>query len=208
MLVSVDDLQTHMDIRFSNRQMDAGQMVLEGLQSELESYLRRPVEVDEFTETHVMDSNYVGVPTTSFFYNYSLDTTQRTLGYMQPPVTVYLRNTPIVSVSSVTITNYLGDTQTQTVGLDYIVRRFGIDVYRAVANDTVTVTYTGGLDGENIKVFRSLILRAATREMQNMHDDVVGVKDLNTRNVAPLQTGFTELELRSIKRWRRHRIVG
>lgn len=208
MLVSVDDLQTHMDIRFSNRQQDAAEMVLEGLQSELESYLRRPIEVGEFTEDHVMESNYVGVPTTSFFYNYSLDTTQQQLGYMQPPATVYLRNSPVISVDSVVITNYLGQSTNQTVGTDYIVRRFGIDLYRAVANDKVTVTYTAGLDGENIKIFRSLILRAATREMQNMHDDVVGVKDLNTRNVAPQETGFTELELRSIKRWRRHRIAG
>lgn len=208
MLVSVDDLQTHMDIRLTNRQMDAAEMVLEGLQSELESHLRRPVEIDEFTEDHVLESNYVGVPTTSFFYNYSLDTTQQQLGYMQPPVTIYLRNSPVISVSSVVITNYLGQTQTQTVGLDYIVRRYGIDLHRAVANDKITVTYEGGLDGENIKVFKSLILRAATREMQNMHDDVVGVKDLNTRNVAPQVTGFTELELRSIKRWRRHRIAG
>ena len=28
-------------------------------------------------------------------------------------------------------------------------------------------------------IFKLMILRAATREMQNMHDDVVGVKDLN-----------------------------
>jgi hypothetical protein len=44
--------------------------------------------------------------------------------------------------------------------------------------------------------------------MQNMHDDVVGVKDLNTRNVAPLETGFTERELMSVKRYRRRRVVG
>lgn len=208
MLVSPDDLQTYMDIRFSNRQLDAATFVLEGLQSELESYLRRPVEVGEYTESHVLESNYVGIPTTSFFYNYSLDRTQRVLDYVQPPTTVYLRNSPVISVSEVVITNYLGQSQEQNVGTDYIVRRFGVDVHRAVANDRVTVTYIGGLDGPSIPIFRSLILRAATREMQNMHDDVVGVKDLNTRNVAPLETGFTEMELRSIKRWRRHRVVG
>jgi hypothetical protein len=209
MLVAVNQLQKYMDVRFSNTQQDAAEYVLEGLQSELESYLRRPVEIDTFTESHVMESNYVGVPTTSFFYNYSQDTTQQSLGYMQPPVTVYLRNSPVISVDEVVITNYLGtNTQPQVEGQDYIVRRFGVDCYRAIANDTITVTYTAGLDGDKIKHFRSLILRAATREMQNMHDDVVGVKDLNTRNVAPLQTGFTEEELRSIKRWRRHRIVG
>jgi hypothetical protein len=43
--------------------------------------------------------------------------------------------------------------------------------------------------------------------MQNMHDDVVGIKDLETRNVAPLVTGFTEQELQSVRRWRRVRIA-
>ena len=52
-----------------------------------------------------------------------------------------------------------------------------------------------------------MILRAATREMQNMHDDVVGVKDLNTRNVAPLETGFTDRELMALKRYRRVRVA-
>ena len=51
MLVSVSDLTNYMDIRFSLRQQDAAEMVLEGLQSELESFLRRPVEVQEYTET-------------------------------------------------------------------------------------------------------------------------------------------------------------
>ena len=55
-------------------------------------------------------------------------------------------------------------------------------------------------------IFKLMILRAATREMQNMHDDVVGVKDLNSRNVAPLETGFLEKELNAIRRWRRRRI--
>jgi hypothetical protein len=39
-----------------------------------------------------------------------------------------------------------------------------------------------------------------------MHDDVVGIKDLETRNVAPLTTGFTQEELQSVRRWRRIRI--
>ena len=48
MLVTVSELQKYMDIRFSNRQEEAAEYVLEGLQSELEAYLRRPVEVDTF----------------------------------------------------------------------------------------------------------------------------------------------------------------
>lgn len=207
MLVSVADLTKYMDIRFSNRQEEAAEFVLEGLQSELEGYLRRPVEPTEFTETYVMDSNYVGVPTSSFFYNESLDTTFNTVTYFTPPTTVYARNSPIVSVDSVVVrqqTETVGKTLTE--GLDFTIRRYGVDIYRAFANDEVTITYTAGLEGSAIKMFKLMILRAATREMQNMHDDVVGIKDLETRNVAPLETGFTEKELLSVKRWRRVRI--
>jgi hypothetical protein len=208
MLVSVNDLQIFMDVSFTNRQQDAAEFVLEGLQSELETYLRRPVEPIEVTETHVIESSEIGVPSSSFFYDMSLDTTQKPMALIQPPATVYLRNSPVISVSSVTIKSPLQeDAVTQEVNRDYVVRRFGIDLYRAYANDLVTVTYTGGLDGDGIPYFKTLILRAATREMQNMHDDVVGVKDLQTRNVAPMETGFTEKEIMSLRRYRRHRIA-
>ena len=52
-LVTVSDLKTYMDISFSNRQEDAAQFVIDGLQSELETYLRRPIEIASFVETQV-----------------------------------------------------------------------------------------------------------------------------------------------------------
>lgn len=209
MLVTVLELSKYMDVRFSNRQEEAAEYVLEGLQSELEAYLRRPIEVDEFVETHVMDSNHVGVPMSSFFYNEDYNATTETITFAQPPVTVYLENSPVVNVSSVNIIHpsQPDEDNIQVEGRDYVVRRFGIDLYTAFANDKVVVTYTGGLAGDGIKMFKLMILRAATREMQNMHDDVVGIKDLETRNVAPLETGFMEKELLAVKRWRRHRIA-
>ena len=208
MLVTVSDLSKYMDIRFSNRQEEAAEFVLEGLQSELEGYLRRPVEPTEFTETYVMDSNHIGVPTSSFFYDEAYDVSYNTATQLQPPNTLYLRNSPVVSVESVVIRQQTQATGTaQTTGRDYVVRRYGIDLFRAYANDEVTVTYTAGLGGDSIKVFKLMILRAATREMQNMHDDVVGVKDLETRNVAPLEVGFLEKELLAVKRWKRIRIA-
>jgi hypothetical protein len=284
MLVSVSELQTYMDIRFSQRQIDAAELVLSGLQSEMEAYLRRPIISDEFTEQHVIPSYFQGVPATSFFYDASLDTTGDTLNYIQPSIVLSMRNTPVISVKSVSIRNlsqapiYLaealqrtasitGATQsgenvtftaahdfrigqrvaiqnvlpssfnvsgreitavtsstftigkyTETLsayssggkatatGNDYTVQRYGIELYRGFPNDVVEVVYTGGLDGEAIKMFKLFILRAATREMQNMHDDTVGVKDLTTRNVAPMETGFTEKELLALRRWRRRRI--
>lgn len=211
MLVSVAELKDYMDIKFSVRQERAAEYVLLGLQSELEAYLRRSIEQETVTEQHVVPGDYTLVPNTSFFYDPSLDTTYTSSGVLNPPITVYLRNTPVVSVSGVSLTTPTAASVVpvaQVANTDYVVRRYGIDLYNAMPNDTVTVAYTGGLDGSAINVFRLLILRAAAREMQNMHDDVVGLKDLESRNVAPLQTGFTELELKSVKRWRHHKIAG
>ena len=209
MLASVTELERYMDIKFNNRQQHAAEYVLEGLQSELESYLRRPVEVGTFTETYRVESTNIGVPTSSFFYDSALSTDQKPQSYLQPPYTLYIRNSPVVSVSEVTVTAASpGATEeVLTAEQDYIVRRYGIDIYRTFANDLLTVTYTAGLAGADIKHFRLLILRAASREMQNMHDDVVGIKDLETRNVGPLITGFTPEELNSVRRWKRVRIA-
>jgi hypothetical protein len=210
MLVSVSDLTKYMDIRFSNRQEEAAEFVLEGLQSELELYLRRPIEPTVFEETYVLESNHTGVPMSSFFTNESSASTDTVsmVSYMQPPQTVYLRNSPVIEVEEVTLRQQGSATATTlTEGIDYVVRRYGIDVFRGFANDVITVSYTAGLAGEGIKVFKLMILRAATREMQNMHDDVVGIKDLETRNVAPLETGFLEKELLAVKRWRRSRVA-
>jgi hypothetical protein len=287
MLVSISDLSMYMDVRFSIRQEEAAAFILEGLQSELEGYLRRPVELTDFVETYVLESNFVGVPMSSFFSN-ETSTSDDSVGmvtYAQPPQTIYIRNSPVVSVQKVAVSSMTetgrvlgeavrrtanitsvtvaGTTVTYTaanhgftvgqnikvsglstatlnlssnvissvttttftvtqsgltagtfaqtgtvvaVGNDYTVRRYGIDFYRGFANDVVTISYKAGLAGDGIKVFRLMILRAATREMQNMHDDVVGIKDLETRNVASLETGFLEKELAAVKRWRRSRV--
>jgi hypothetical protein len=278
-----------MDISFSNRQEDAAQFVIDGLQSELETYLRRPIEVATFVETYVLDSDHVGLPMGSSLFNDVYNSTDvdpvGIITYGTPPPTIYLKNSPVVSVQSVTVKNLSEVQQTlgealkrqatvssatvsgsnvtytasnhgmtvgQTVsitgmsssalnltskvitsvatntfvvsqsgltagtyaqagtanayGYDYTVRTYGIDYYRGYANDNVTVTYTAGLAGDGIKMFKLMILRAAAREVQNMHDDVVGIKDLGAREVALQETGFLEKELMSVKRWRRNRI--
>lgn len=295
MLVTAQDLVTYMDISLSLRQQDAADMVLSGLQSELEAYLGRTIEVQEFVEEYKVPSNHLATPMSSFFYQNSLESSfytangnsnQAAMNYAMPPETIYLRNSPVVKVHSVQIQNqwttptYLGEAITreatitnavksgsritytannhkftvgqyvtvtgitpavynvsnkkivevttntfiievepgtvaayssggfaEAIGTNYSVRRYGIDIFNIVADDTVTVTYEAGLDGNTIPVFKLLILRAATREMQNMHDDVVGIKDLESRNVAPLETGFTERELLSVKNYKRIRVA-
>jgi len=295
MLVEVRDLVTYMDISLSLRQQDAAEIVLSGLQSELESYLRRPIEVVEFVEEYKVPSTHNAIPMSSFFYQSSLESSfytangnasQSSMNYAMPPETVYLRNSPVARVLSVQVQNqwttptYLGEAVSreatvtsaakvgtkitftsanhkftvgqyvtvtgitpigynvlnkkitevtantfvvvveagalsayvsggfaEAIGSNYTVRRYGIDIFNIVADDTVTITYEAGLDGDSIPVFKLLILRAATREMQNMHDDVVGIKDLEPRNVAPLETGFTDRELMSVKKYKRSRVA-
>lgn len=289
-LVTVSDLKTYMDISFSNRQEDAAQFVIDGLQSELEAYLRRPIEVGSFTEVHVLPSDHVGLPMGSGLFNDAYNSTDADpvgiITYGSPPPTIYLDNSPVTSVQSVTLRNlsqagqvmgesikriatistvtvsgsnlvftaanhgftvgqtisvtgmansalnltaeYLASVATNTFtivksginagtfaqsgvatafGYDYTVRKYGIDFYRGYANDHVTIVYTAGLAGDGIKMFKLMILRAAAREVQNMHDDVVGIKDLGARDVALKETGFLEQELMSVKRWRRNRIA-
>jgi hypothetical protein len=290
MLVSVSDLATYMDIKFSNRQEDAAEMVLQGLQSELEAYLRRPIEVASFTEEYVLESDHIGLPMGSTIFNDFYATSDvdpvGLITYGTPPPTIYFDNSPVVSVQSVTVKNLseplrvLGEaikrtatitsvtvagttvtytaanhgftkgqnitvtglstdslnlksnvitsvaTNTFTVtqsgltagtfaqtgsvlasGFDYTVRKFGIDFYRGSASDILQVTYTAGLAGANTPMFKLMILRAASREVQNMHDDVVGIKDLSAREVAIAEVGFLEKELMAVKRWRRNRIA-
>lgn len=208
MLVTQRELERYMDIKFSNRQLYAAEYVLEGLHSELEAFLARPLEITQFIETYTVEINHPGVPGNSFFNNYSLDTTQSIIEWIQPPYTLYLRQSPVHSVEELTLTRpFEGATpEALTEGTDFIVRRFGVDIFRAFANDTITIQYTAGMDGPNVKMMRLMILRAASREMQNMHDDVVGIKDLETRNIGPLTTGFTPEELAALKPHRRIRI--
>ena len=52
-LVSRAVLKTYMDIDLSLRQEDAADIILTGLQSELETYLGRKIEAAAFTEVHV-----------------------------------------------------------------------------------------------------------------------------------------------------------
>lgn len=211
MIVSVNDIKTYMDIRLSARQEDAAEMILAGLQNELELFLRRPIEVAEFEEEHRLDATHTGIPMGTFLtandntYNSSFETSPRNdmTTWASPPPAIYFRNTPIVSILEVKVKPLFGAERVLEEETDYIPRKYGIDYYYGYSDDLITVTYTAGLDGTTIPALKLMILRAASREMQNMHDDVVAVKDLNTRNTGPLMTGFLDTELASLRKYRR-----
>ncbi len=213
MIVSLSDVKTYMDISLTARQEDAALMIIAGLQSELEAYLRRPIEVQEFTEEHRLDAGHVGVPMGTFLtandntFNSSFMTSARNdmTTWATPPPAIYFKNTPVVSIEEVKVQPLLGAEKVLVADHDYVTRPYGIDYYYGYSDDLITITYTAGFDGASIPVLKMMIIRAAAREMQNMYDDVVGVKDLNTRNVGPLVTGFLDTELASVRKYRRVR---
>jgi hypothetical protein len=210
-LVTISDLKKYMDITLSNTQDDAAQFILDGLEADLEHYIGRPVTAASFSESHVAPANYSGSSQYSFFYDYNIDRTGTAVqDVTKPPFVLYTRRSPVVSVASLTVQGQSDSSATtQTVGTDYVVRRYGVDMFTVQDSDIIVVNYTAGLDAteDNTSALKLIILRAASREVQNLHDDVVGMKDLTTRNVAPMITGFTPEEMVSVKRWRRIRIA-
>ena len=204
MLVTTQELAAYMDqTRFSNRQEFVAEMVLAGLQSEVETILRRPVEPAEFVETVFIPEEYLNGR--AQFAPLSSDA----LTMVLPPYPLALRNSPVVSVSQVRYRPAPGmlDWRPFVEGIDYVIRTWGLDLYRVNANDKVEVTYTAGLDGESIPFLKLQILRAASREMTNQVDDVVGLKELATNDVPKKETGFTEEEIMVLKRWKRKSIA-
>lgn len=208
-LVTVGDLKAYMDVSFTDTEERAALMVLEGLQAEMEAYLRRPVEIRTFRETHTVPSSYIPFSTSAPFYDYG-DGDNLAGEYpdlMLEPFVLSIEHSPITEVSQLTATTRGNTPVTLEEVTNFTVRKFGIEIYSGIGADTkLDITYKAGLDGIDIPYFKLVILRAATRETQNMHDDVVGIKDLETRNVAPLETGFLQSELGLLKRWKRRRI--
>jgi hypothetical protein len=127
---------------------------------------------------------------------------------LPPPAHVlYLDRSPVASVESVVKYDVVTGASTQMVeGNDYVPVKFGLYVYNVYGGERIEIDYTAGLDGENIPYLKLMVLRAASRETQNLHDDVVGLKDLNTREVALADVGFTDMEAARLKRMKRQRI--
>lgn len=205
MLVTVEELAAYMDLpRFDNRQEIAAGLVLEGLQSEVETIIRRPVEIGTYTEQHRVSEDFLSNARSV------APSSDGTVPYADPAYVLPLANSPVVTISEVRLNPY---PQTEdgwtvlTANVDYAPRPWGIDVYGVKPNDDIEVTYDGGLDGPAIPFFKISILRAAGREMAEQTDDVVGISDLGTRPPQTRQTGFTQDEIKVMQRWKRRQIA-
>jgi hypothetical protein len=209
MLVDSDDLATYMDIgRFNNRQEDNANLIIAGVQSEIETFLRRPIELSQLVEEYRIPEDYLHVSASAYFYDLTTDTSVLPIERaVQPPYVLHLNNSPVASVSLVRRKGLNEASYTTMIaGQQYSVSGYGIDLFNVVSFDRIEVTYTAGLDGDAIPYLKLLVLRVASREMQNLTDDVVGLKDLTTREVAIRDVGLTDGDKATLKRWRRRQI--
>lgn len=207
MLVTVRELAAYMDRTLTNRQETAAELVLSGVQSEVETFLRRSVEPQEYTETYTIPDDYRYLGTAAFFYDKTMDVTNTMAGTLQEPYSLHLRWSPVTAIDEVIHYPFSNDLSPRTLvsGQHYIPRRWGIDIWGVWASDRIEITYTAGLDGSNGHI-KQVILRAAAREMQNMTDDVVGLKDFQNRAATIADIGLTDKEQRDLRRWKRRQI--
>lgn len=186
-IVSSDELKDYMSsIGLDIDQEAAVEDIIAGLQAELERYCQRPLEVKARTEVVVPDEN----------------------GRLWP------KATPIVSVSDPVGLYAAGDN-----GLHGY---YPALVFGGYSYAPVSITYVGGVvdpalvvDPDDFGVdpaadIKIAILRAAAREATVRHDDTMSVKDLDAREVQPVDRqplGFTDDELKKFDRLRRRTVV-
>lgn len=207
MLVTVRELAAYMDRQLTNRQQDAAELVLAGIQAEIEAYINRPVEVREFTETHIVPEDTLYINTEAYFYDRSLDTTNANIRVLMPTYTIHLANAPITSVTEVVLYPFGYPTPSPVTfneGQQYLVRKYGLDLYSVWAGDKIEVTYEAGI-AENAYI-KQVLIRAASREMQNMTDDVVGLKDFQNRGATVADIGLMPGEKAGLDRFRRKKV--
>lgn len=206
MLVTVSELANYMDRSLDNRQQDSAEVILAGLHAEVEAEVNRPIEPTEFVENFTVQEDFINMQMESYFYDRSLDYSHSLHTMTRKPYMLRFANTPVNSVTSVVLTPFSDALSPTTLeeGTHYIPYGWGIDLYMVARNDKVTVTYDAGLQSNNF--IKLIILRAAAREMQNMTDDVVGLKDFQNRQATIAEIGLTQAERQSLRQFKRKNI--
>ena len=195
LLVTADELRSYMSsIGLTADQAAGAQDALLNAQSELAGFLNRPL-----TPTTVADEVVV----------------EGRNGFL------FTRHTPVLSVASVTREHdgvALAASAYHVVnGLIRIRSPYSApgmfvtwDALGGIPGRTdpvsYLVSYTASLPGfypESLGALRGFIFRVATREVQNMHDDVLSVKDLNADDVTPVPPGPNEDDFKRVERWKR-----
>lgn len=180
-ILTPQDLEIYMGKTFTNAQEDAAQSILSSLESELEYYLNRPLGAQMYT-----DEKHKLVPN------------QRQ---------IFLRHAPVQSVTEFYV-GMPGDEVEQDIE-DFDLFPWGIDNVRiAGTGNQALVTYTAGMTAADTVALERILYSASAREMGKFLIDAQGLARFKVEGtdyffVEAGEGGFTQVELNSVKRFKR-----
>ncbi|QZE10806.1 head-to-tail adaptor [Gordonia phage ChisanaKitsune] len=183
-LVTVPEFRAYMSGNNLNAlQLQAAEAALNGVQSELERYLNRSVQMRRVTEEVELDEFGRG----------------------------YLKNTPIEAVYGLFRHSSTGGVGEAIVNVSPHLFRKGANFINVGWGFTnIWVDYLGGLNGDKIPGLKLAIMRVAAREFVHQQSDNLAISNTEARppsDPVPQPKGWTEQELQSFDRYRRRTVV-
>jgi hypothetical protein len=193
-IVTVGELRSYMSgVSLTAGQVASAQLVLDGVQEELELYLGRPIQPVQVRESRRSDI----------------------MGDIALSVTPVIRVLSIRPITSTEVTEYtttpidlsdVDDEASRNVDMapeqSFIVPG-GINVGYQFA--WYTIEYVGGYNGWVDNAMKMAVLEVASRTMTVNHDDTLSIVDglASPPQAAPTQKGWTDDELKRFDRQRR-----
>lgn len=178
MIVTVEELVDYMsNVSLSADQRQAAEVVLEGVQAEVETYLNRSCEPGEYIETLAPDAD----------------------GYLWPS------QTPVTEIVSV---NQLPPSPLPVGYVPVAVwHDFAEGQIYVGPGTSLELRYKAGLPSHAYRFLKLEVLRITAREMENRHDDTLGVTDLTARAPTPRPVALQDDDRVRLNRWRRRVVV-
>ena len=171
-LIEIDDIADLLGVTFTTNEETVVELYLDFAKGELEAYLGRPLEPESFTEIVVPDADG----------------------------NIYLSNTPVQTIASVSVGSTLTDSNYYTVMPWGLRMDFVSNQYNSIGTDSgdlvylydfeeveYTVDYTGGLDTPAAvnSVLAAVVIRAwqdRVKNIQQTNASVVGVKEMRVED--------------------------
>lgn len=185
-VVTLPEFQNYLSgVKLTEIQTLAAQGVLDGVQSELETYLNRSVQQRRVSE--VLDITRQG--------------------------NVHVSNSPIIELYGVYSLDENGAPMTEALALSPGAWRPGRNYVRLGYIGwcgQVSVDYLGGYNGDKIPGLKLAIMRVAAREFVHNHGDGMTAQNTELRppeDPTPIAKGWTEEELTKFDRFRRRTAI-
>lgn len=186
-IVTVSEFQNYMSgVRMNPVQEQSAQTILNGVQSELEGWLRRPVQVHRFQELVSVRDGAIYPAVTPIQHVYSLAHMNQA-GQPGPAIPRFVNNALFQGKNFIEYGRYYGNH-----GYGY--------------TDRLMLDYAAGINGDKHPGLKVAILRVASREFTGKLDGSMTIQSLDGRapdSPEPTTRGWQEAELKQFDHLRR-----